>query len=339
MNVRTFALLALLTWTTVARADELELIGRHALEGRRGAQAIEGWIEVRPDATYTGERHVGGAIEPLGGRVRIDQHNLVLTSTSGLASALPGATRAVVERRFARADDGRTIRWRWAQADVQDEELLVQPRRAGTRFDTIRRALGPGRPLNWIFNANRGVVDDADGLEILRSKQPTPNEVEGLKTEGVRTILSLNGTLDEEVTLFARDDDDSDRPAASTKVNLREFISTKGIEHVTLSMSAGRAPTEAELVAAFRVLLDDSRRPILVHCRGGSDRTGVISALYQIEFLGVSKADAKRTMRRHMWLARSGTELQGAWLDLYQLGSLRALLEREGVTIPARFRR
>jgi len=61
--------------------------------------------------------------------------------------------------------------------------------------------------------------------------------------------------------------------------------------------------------------------------------------LYRVEFLGASKAEAKAEMRRHMWAARGGTEIQGAYLDLYQPGRIRKLLAAARVKIPARYTR
>jgi protein-tyrosine phosphatase len=320
-------LLALLL-TTPALAQELDLLGRHELSGRQGGRAFTGWLELRDDATYAGERRFDdGRIEALGGRAAIDRQDLVLTPTIGLAGALGGATSA--PRRYARADLDRRVRWRFAQEG--DEELLRLDGETERKVDFYGRLLR--RPvLRWLFADNRGVVDE----DLLRSRQPSPNDVvELIEEEGVRTIVSLNGDLDEPATLW---EDEGDVPTAE-RVNLRDFIAARGVRHEVFRLGASRAPTDEELVAIFRVLLDDSKKPMLIHCRGGSDRTGIISALYAVEFLGVSKADAKKTMRKHLWMGSRGTEIQGAYLDLYQPGHLRALLAAAGVPIPERFRR
>lgn len=330
--------LALLSVLCVASApacfaDELELLGRHHLSGRIGGRDFSGSLEIRGDATYAGERrYADGAVEALAGRVAIDQRTLVLTPSGGLAGALGGA--ATAPRRYERADDDRVVRWRLTLGD--DVETIRQPEEDETKLEFVGRLLK--RPvLRWLFKDNLGVVDSRAGAEILRSKQPTPNDLLRLQARrGVRTILSLNGDQDEDATLW-EDTDPRDAPRGR-KVNLRGFIADQGLQHEVLRMSASRAPTDAELVAAFRVLLDDSKKPILIHCRGGSDRTGIISALYEVEFLGVSKAEARKRMRKHLWMAADGTEVQGAYLDLYQKGTLRRLLQDAGVEIPARYR-
>lgn len=333
------ALLLLLTLVPAARADELRLLGeRHALTGRAGGRPYAGWLEVRDDATFVGERRFAdGAVEPLAGRAAIDEHDLLLTPERGAAGAIAalGAGPAA-PRRYVRADEGKTIRWRWAAGGAsQDEEALAEPGEKESRLELVGRALRRKGLLNWLLNDNLGLVDAG----ILRGKQPSPNDVDCLRErKGVRTVLSLNGPLDKQVTFWPALEPGQEGPARGETVELGAFIAARGLAHPFVRMSASRAPSEAELVAVFRVLLDDSKKPIYLHCQGGSDRTGIIAALYQVEFLGVSKEAAKKTMRRHLWLAKDGTEVQGAYLDLYQKGTLTRLLEAHGVTIPARLR-
>jgi protein tyrosine/serine phosphatase len=45
------------------------------------------------------------------------------------------------------------------------------------------------------------------------------------------------------------------------------------------------------VVEALRIIRN-SERPILIHCWRGSDRTGLVSAMYRIVFQGWSKDDA-----------------------------------------------
>jgi protein tyrosine/serine phosphatase len=155
---------------------------------------------------------------------------------------------------------------------------------------------------------------------ILRSREPSPGDILRLEERyGLKTVISLNGDLDKKAWLFARGKE-------PRQVNLRRFIAERGLRHEVFHMSASRAPSDEELRGVFRLLRDDSLKPALVHCRGGSDRTGVIGALYGIEFLGQTKEEAKATMRQHMWAADGGTEIQGAVVDLYQPGTIRRLL-------------
>lgn len=315
--------LLLLLLAAPSRADELRLVGeRLELTGTSGA----GWLLIGEDASYTGERRLGdGPAESLWGRAAIVGKDLVLMAPD----AAP--------RRYARADSDGRVRWRCTTGD--EIETLTEPGRAGNKADALGRALSRGDSVGAWLAGNRGCIDATPGLELHRSKEPTPEDVVRWQTERkVRTILSLNGALDDERSWTPPAVPGEPRPPAQ-KVRLGAFITSRGLDHPFVGMSASRAPSDDELVAVFRVLLDDARRPILFHCKGGSDRTGVISALYAIEFLGTPKAEAKAEMRKHLWLADGGTEIQGAYVDLYQPGTLTRLLERSGVAIPERLRR
>ncbi len=315
-----------------ARADQVSVLGSHELSGRRGEDTFTGTVEISPDATFKGERRfASGKKEALAGTVSVDRDAVVFTDAApvGVVGALSGGASKTEPRRYVRAERGEKIVWRHTSSDL-GEEIVAGAKES--KLAVLLRAAKAGRPANYLLNENRGFVDPDPERRILRSKEPRPEEVVRLAREkGVKTILSLNGDLDKERWLRG---DDPEKPAE--KVNLRDLIAREGLRHEVFRMSAGRAPTDEELVGIFKVLLDDSKKPILLHCLGGSDRTGVIAALYAIEVLGTSKEDAKKIMRDHMWASHDGTEIQGVYLDLYKPGHLRALLEKAGVAVPRR---
>lgn len=314
-------LVALLGGT--ARAGEVAIVGTHALSGTSGGRAFTGALEILPDATYRGERRFeDGAREAIAGRARIEEKELVLVPASSIVGALGSAESAA--RRFTRADTDSEVRWRFESSALV--EVLARTQARESRLEMFARVARRGGVVA-VLTHNRGIVDPAPGLEIRRSACPSPEEVVELQRSGVKTILSLNGPLDEEV-----------RSAEHGRVNLGAFVRER-LRHEFVSMGAKEAPTDEELVQVFKVLLDDSKKPILLHCRQGADRTGIIAALYQVELLGWSKERAKSEMRRHGWAAHGGTEIQGGYLDLYQPGRLRVLLEEAGVAIPARYAR
>jgi len=325
------AAVALLATGAPAAADELRILERHEVWGRRGGEAFRGWVEVAPDATYRGRlTFASGREVEVAGRARIEEDDLVLDPAGG--------DRLV----FERADADRRVRWRWAAGD--DAWTLEQPGRTESPLGTVLRLARRGEDaLEWLTERNLGVVDHAPEGRILRSRQPTPAFVDRLvRLEDLQTVLSLNGDQDDVVPYvpdprFAPDGLRGDlRPR---EVNLQAHIrEVHGLRHDVFGLSASRAPTDAELVEIFRALLDDDLKPILLHCRGGADRTGIVAALYEVEFLGETKAAAKARMRAHMWAASGGTEIQGAYLDLYQRGTIRGLLREAGVEIPPRYR-
>ncbi|HEY3297347.1 MAG TPA: tyrosine-protein phosphatase, partial [Armatimonadota bacterium] len=84
-----------------------------------------------------------------------------------------------------------------------------------------------------------------------------------LESKRIRSVINLRG--------YSKTDTDLDRE--------RNLSKAMGVKHVDISMSASRLPEPNELrklINAFDVL----PRPILVHCLGGSDRSGLASTLY-----------------------------------------------------------
>ena len=107
---------------------------------------------------------------------------------------------------------------------------------------------------------------------VYRSEQPTSVDFKALESWEIVEILNLRN--------WHSDDDE----AAATKLKLHR-----------VRMNAHDMEKE-KLVEALRII-NLRTGPILIHCKHGSDRTGVVCALYRIVFQGVSKADAIKEMR------------------------------------------
>lgn len=307
---------ALLALALPLSAQEIQILGTHPVRGSDARGAFRGTVTIDDRAQVTLRRVRGTAREAQRGTAAIDQKQLVLR-----------LSKPTLTVRLERADTKTHITWVAAKKATR---LTITMNKRESKAEFAKRVMDRPGAMKWLTNWNRGYVDKS--AEIARSRQPTAEQVARFARDGGATILSLNGTL--------RGQESSWRDPQSGKrerVALDEFIPRLGLTHATIGMSASRAPSDAELVKVFRVLLDPTRRPVLMHCKGGSDRTGIIGALYQVEFLGYPKAKAKALMRRHMWAANEGTAIQGAYLDLYQKGTLRRLLEAAAVKIPARF--
>ncbi|HUL32181.1 MAG TPA: tyrosine-protein phosphatase, partial [Thermodesulfobacteriota bacterium] len=86
-----------------------------------------------------------------------------------------------------------------------------------------------------------------------------------------------------------------------TIINLRSFHSDKaevmklGISYEQIYMKAWHAERE-DVVRFLRIATDPSRLPILVHCEHGSDRTGLVVAIYRVTATGWTKEQAIREM-------------------------------------------
>lgn len=122
------------------------------------------------------------------------------------------------------------------------------------------------QPLTYTGLDNLFIVSE----DVYRSAQPKKKGMTSAKQLGVKTVLSLretelDGKLNEE---------------EGTGLNLVHIpIETTDV-------------TDQNILDALKVLRDGPR-PVLVHCRHGSDRTGLIVAMYRMVFQNWSKEEAK----------------------------------------------
>jgi len=123
------------------------------------------------------------------------------------------------------------------------------------------------------FRGNEGVVDP--GL-VYRSAQPTggwPGLVKGRK---LATVLNLRGGSD------------SDPWYAAEVAASREL----GLDFFDLPLSATVRPSRQQLLTILDVL-DRCKYPLLIHCKSGSDRTGLVSGLYLMSRKGIGPEEAE----------------------------------------------
>jgi hypothetical protein len=102
-----------------------------------------------------------------------------------------------------------------------------------------------------------------------------------------------------------------------TVINLRSFYSDLrkiggtglGYEHICFKPWH---PEERQIIKFLHIFTDNTRTPILVHCRHGADRTGTMCAVYRIAMQGWAKADALKEM------IGGGFGFHGIWNNLIQ---------------------
>lgn len=113
---------------------------------------------------------------------------------------------------------------------------------------------------------------------VYRSAQLTSKELEQtIQSRGIRTVISLRGG--DEADRWFRDE--------------TALCDRLGVRHVRLGFSATKLPSPDQL----RELLDaydHAAYPVLIHCRAGSDRTGMAAAVYQACYGGLPVDRARR---------------------------------------------
>lgn len=100
----------------------------------------------------------------------------------------------------------------------------------------------------------------------------------------------------------------SDQHSIRTIINLRgdnkgetwydheiESAQLLGLHHVDFRMSSGRQLNQAEVAQLIRIMRE-APKPILIHCKGGADRTGLASALYLAAIKKQGKFEAKKQL-------------------------------------------
>jgi protein tyrosine/serine phosphatase len=98
---------------------------------------------------------------------------------------------------------------------------------------------------------------------IYRGAQPAVWGYKTLKSLGVRTVIDLRG----------------DGIAEELEKNL---VKKNGMEFISIPLDGHKAPLEWQMDDILKLLEDQSKWPIYIHCRRGADRTGTVMACYRI---------------------------------------------------------
>jgi protein tyrosine/serine phosphatase len=121
----------------------------------------------------------------------------------------------------------------------------------------VLAVLAPG--CAYLDSNFRTVQPDA----FYRSGQMSaPRLAEAIEDHHIATVINLRGASDE-----------------SWYVEKLAVCDARGVAHYDLDWTKRRIP-EPESLAAYVTLLQAADRPLLVHCQGGTHRTGVASAVY-----------------------------------------------------------
>lgn len=74
------------------------------------------------------------------------------------------------------------------------------------------------------------------------------------------------------------------------------WLETSGIKQVQLTYRTNHVD-DADVLAALRAIQEaETQGPVLMHCKHGSDRTGLMAAMYRVVIQGWSKEDALNEM-------------------------------------------
>lgn len=145
----------------------------------------------------------------------------------------------------------------------------------------MKRALGPfalhldmlfvDHGIFRVFYLNRHRL----GEDVFRSAQPTPGQIRRLARQGLKTVVNLRG----------------ERDCGSFWLE-RQACEASGIAFESYRVRSRAAPKISEVLGA-RDLFQRIEYPMLMHCKSGADRVGLMSVLYLHFHVGVPIDEAR----------------------------------------------
>jgi len=124
------------------------------------------------------------------------------------------------------------------------------------------------------------VVDKQFNFHIVdknlwRSSQPNSESIKRMKEHGLKSIINLRG--DEQTDIWEKKLSDS-----------------LGIKYFSKPMDATKEQNLDYLREILSIIENENNHPVLVHCLGGKDRTGLIVGMYKLKHTDISMEDLKK---------------------------------------------
>ncbi len=138
------------------------------------------------------------------------------------------------------------------------------------------------------------------GATAWRSAQPAPFQISRIARLGVKTIVNLRGP----------------RWCGSYWLE-REACRRHGLTMIDYQVRSRAAPSRDEVLGA-RDLFQRVEGPLLLHCKSGADRAGLMSTLYLIVVDGVPVEEARRQLSlRFGHIRQSDTGILDHFFECY----------------------
>jgi protein tyrosine/serine phosphatase len=205
---------------------------------------------------------------------------------------------ATLVKRVRRTIKRATLGWRQSIADNAP--------------DWMRRSLGPFASYADSIIVDHGVFRfiylnrHQLSPKAWRSAQPAPHQIKALARKGIRTIVNLRG----------------ERLCGSYWLE-REACQRYGIKLVNFQIRSRAAPTREEIKAA-RDLFERIEYPVLLHCKSGADRAGLMSVLYRFLKEGEPLEQARRELSlRYGHIRQAETGILDYFFDRYLADNAR----------------
>ncbi len=137
---------------------------------------------------------------------------------------------------------------------------------------------------------------------LYRSALPKPQNLPTLEHLQVRTVVT-----------FVKDDD-------------HQWLGNSNISLINIPLHADRV-NDADVLRVLHVLqLAETRGPVLMHCKHGSDRTGLMAAMFRTVIQGWSKQEALSEMLNGGYGQADDMEDARRYVEQADIGKLRDAL-------------
>ena len=110
--------------------------------------------------------------------------------------------------------------------------------------------------------------------DLYRGAQPNNEGMKQLEKLGIKTIINLRSIHSD-----------------------RDEIKNTGLSYHHIHMTTWN-PEKEDIVKFLKIITDSNNTPVFVHCQYGSDRTGMMCAIYRIVVEGWNKNEATEEMTK-----------------------------------------
>ena len=138
------------------------------------------------------------------------------------------------------------------------------------------------------------------GPDLVRTNQPSPRQLEGWAKRGIKTVINLRGERDEGYYWLEK--------AACARL---------GLTLIDAPLDS-RDPPGKDRVRRARDLFRTIEYPVLIHCKSGADRAGLMAVFYRHFHLGEPISKAMSQLSKKYLHSREGlTGVLDHFLETY----------------------